>query len=314
MDKEIARGEGPLHLLVALLRAGRLTTRGAMAVLGLEGAAGRKRARRALKRLTEVGPVVRQGAGASTRYVLDPLGNVDRLTTLDQLALRVGRDAVSFLQGTLLAEGLDKAVGEQALDTRFVHRAEPEPCYAHHQDAIDGVLDGLVRTRTLSLTYGRGHRRMDNLQPLTLVVYRRALYLLGRFADRPGKVYRLRVDRMRDVTTGSPFSYPPDWDPRAELAPWFGMVAQGEVSTVVLRFSPAVAPYVRERAWHPTAHSRSLPDGRLELTMTTGGAELLRFALEWGEHCEVVAPPALRAQVIASLEAARRLYEPAGGA
>lgn len=88
----------------------------------------------------------------------------------------------------------------------------------------------------------------------------------------------------------------------------FGMVRAGEPERVVLRFAPRVAVFVRSRTWHPSQILRELPDGRLELEMTTAGRELLRMVLEWGPMCEVIAPASLRAEVIQSLQQAADLY------
>jgi hypothetical protein len=53
--------------------------------------------------------------------------------------------------------------------------------------------------------------------------------------------------------------------------------------TVVVRFRPDQAPYVREREWHPSQRVRTLRDGRLELTLRAGGTfEFLRWILGWG--------------------------------
>lgn len=46
--------------------------------------------------------------------------------------------------------------------------------------------------------------------------------------------------------------------------------------------------------------------------MRAGGPELVRFALEWGPHCEVVAPDALRNEVIAELRGALDQYDGGG--
>lgn len=320
MTPDARRGEAPLLLLLELLQRGRLTTRESCDVLGVEpDDTGKKKARRAIARLRELAPVSCHGSGRDTFYALDPIDHVGTLTTMDRVALIVGRDAVSFLQGTLLAEGLDKAVGEpdragpllKNLPRKVVHRAEPEPTYSDHRETLDGVLDGLARERVISFTNGPG-RVAEDFQPLSLVVYRRALYIMGRFTGSP-KAYRYRIDRLSDVNVGRPFDYPDDWNPDEELTPWFGLVAKGQPETVVLRFSAAVAPLVRERCWHPTATVRSLHDGRVQLEMFTAGPELERFILEWGPHCEVLSPPALRAKVRASLEQTLDLYRTPDG-
>ncbi len=305
----IARGDAPLILLVALLRRGSLSTDEARRLLGDPD---RKRSQRALKKLRDYAPLRRRGQGRNTEYVLDPLSDVSRLTLMDRVALRIGRDAVAFLDGTLLFEGLEKATdGAVDLPGKFAHRAEPEPSYLPRRDDIDALLDGLVRERRLSFAYGSTGRPVRDLAPLSLVVYRRALYLFGRFPDGT-KTYNYRIDRMASVEVGAPFDYPAGFDIQDVLQPWFGIYAGAAIETVVMRFSAKVGPLVEERRWHPTARTRRLPDGRVELTMETGGIELERFALEWGEHCEVVAPPELRARVIASLRGALGQYGPTG--
>jgi predicted DNA-binding transcriptional regulator YafY len=79
--------------------------------------------------------------------------------------------------------------------------------------------------------------------------------------------------------------------------------------TVVLRFSPDQAPYIREREWHPTQRLRDLRDGRLELIFRAGGTfEITRWILGWGDAVEVVRPAALRRDVAALLRRAAGQY------
>ncbi len=314
------RSEAIVVLLLELMRRGRLSTAEASALLGREDTQGRRSTRRLLQRLCAIGPIRVMGEQRDRVYVLDPLDGVERVTDMDRIALRIGRDAVSFLEGTLLAEGLAKAASARGagrplpdLDRKFRHLSEPEPHYERWQDVIDEIVDGLARARSLDLAYEArsGERHYPAFQPLTLCIYRRALYLLGRVPGR-ARTYRLRVDRIARATVGEAFDYPDDWDPDAELAPWFGMVARGEVEPVILRFAPEVAGLVRARRWHPTARLHDLPDGGVQLQMETGGDELVRFVLEWGETCEVLAPAWLRERVVAALSAALARYRPEG--
>jgi predicted DNA-binding transcriptional regulator YafY len=83
----------------------------------------------------------------------------------------------------------------------------------------------------------------------------------------------------------------------------------GKPMTVIVRFRPDQAPYVREREWHPTQKFRTLRDGRLELTFRAGGTfEITRWILGWGDAAEVVRPASLRREVAAILRAAASLY------
>ena len=99
------------------------------------------------------------------------------------------------------------------------------------------------------------------------------------------------------------------WDPDPELRRWFGIAAGDEVEDVVLEFDAHVARYVRERDWHPTATLEQREGGGVRLRMRTGGFELERFVLEWGQHVRVVRPRSLRERVARVLAEALRQYE-----
>jgi hypothetical protein len=60
-------------------------------------------------------------------------------------------------------------------------------------------------------------------------------------------------------------------------------------------FSRSVAPWVRERLWHPSQELRELPGGRLDLRLQVADTmEVRRWLLGFGAEVEVLAPPALR--------------------
>lgn len=281
----------------------------------------RRAALRDLKLLSEHISIHPTGEGRQRRWILDPTLRVRNLNVMDRIALALGRETTRFLAGSGLHEGLARITPDQlaALPAHFRHnlesklRIQPEPyrSYTEHREVVQDVLDGLLRERLLNIAYRRAdgtERQHDGLMPLTLVLYRRALYLLVR-RPRDGRTFSLAIDRMSDVAVGEKFSYPHDWSPDAELDGHFGMVRSGSPERVVLRFDPQVAVFVRARTWHASQIIRDLPDGRLELEMTTAGRELLRLVLEWGPLCEVIEPASLRAEVIESIQKAAALYQ-----
>jgi len=275
-------------------------------------------ARKDLALLRELLVLRRVGRGRDTRWVIDPLRQ-ERLGLLERISLMIGRDALQFLSGTALFEGLDHAGAGRAeelpprfaqnIHLKFRHHGEPPRNYDGHREVIDDLLDALLRSREIDLEYrssSQGHQTLARLQPLTLVLYRRAIYLIARHGS--GEISRpLAVDRIARIQVGEPFDYPTDWSPDRHLAPRFG-IASGPTEQIVMRFAKRVAHLVRARTWHSTQELIDLPDGRLELRMKAGGLELVRLALEWGPNCEVVAPPALRAKVIEELRGAIDIY------
>jgi predicted DNA-binding transcriptional regulator YafY len=230
---------------------------------------------------------------------------------LDRVAVRLGRELLVFLDGTVFGEAfekLDDPALRADLDRKFIHRQEPARSYGAQSDLLDEVLNALIKCRWLSIRYkgSDGRERAHEARPMTLVVYRRALYLLA--LDDREEVLRLAVERILAVRPGEPFEYPASWDPEAELEPYFGIHKRGAVERVVMRFAASKAELVRSRTWHPTAKLMELPDGRIELVMRAGGAELVRFALEWGPYCEVVGPKWLRDEVVRELRTALEQY------
>ena len=261
--------------------------------------------------------------GKKRFWCLDPSVGVEHLGILDRISLVLGQEVASFLKGTALHEGLARVDPEglgavegrfaRHLETKFRHHGEPARSYFEHRETMDDLLDALIRERRVRITYDRDGeaRELGVFEPLTLVVYRRAVYLLCRYPEeiRPGgPVLRLAVDRIRQIVVEDPFAYPVDWNPDAELAPWFGVMADGQVGTVIVDFAPRVRRFVLARKWHPSQQISDLPDGGVRLRMQTGGRELVRWVLEWGCNCVVVEPPWLKEAVKEELKGAMELY------
>jgi predicted DNA-binding transcriptional regulator YafY len=300
-----SRTERCVQLLFRLLEDGRITTVKAARWLGVD----RRTARADLRLLASVAPIHTFGEGRDRSWVLDSSFPVHTLALLDRIALEMGRATTRFLDGSGLHEGLARLAPETLhnlhpryrnnLDNKFRLQPEPYRSYAAHRESIVEVLDGLLRERELSILYhkpGGEDRLHQRLQPLTLVVYRRALYVMVRRPE-DGRVFTLAIERMRSVEVLSSFGYPDDWDPDKELDRLYGFVESGEAEKVVLRFSPEVQEYVDGRVWHRSQTIRTLPDGHTELEMYAAGKELKRLVLEWGEHCEVLQPQWLREEI-----------------
>ena len=301
------------RLAFLLMQRGRLTTARAASLLGVS----RRVALTDLKRIAEVTSVRSRGEGRDREWILDPLEGVT-VALVDQISLNLGREVTSFLRGTPLWEGLERVSLRREsipdryrddLDRKFRMKAEPHRRYDGTTETMWTVLDALLRCRALDLEYAGargGHRTYTAFRPLTLVLYRRAVYLLG---DVDGSApVRLAIERIRSCEVGEGFEYPRDWDPDEALGPWFGIARSKSTHTVALRFDPNVAPYVMSRQWHASATLQREEDGHVLLTMQTGGPELLRFVLEWGSHVEVLEPLSLREEVAAELRAAAERY------
>ncbi|MBI2802508.1 MAG: WYL domain-containing protein [Gammaproteobacteria bacterium] len=93
------------------------------------------------------------------------------------------------------------------------------------------------------------------------------------------------------------------------LTTGYGIFAGKPTATAILRFTAERARWVARERWHPKQVSKFLEDGRYELRIPYADPrELVMDILKYGPEVEVVAPLALRDEVIARLKAAAGQY------
>jgi predicted DNA-binding transcriptional regulator YafY len=268
-----------------------------------------------LKRLEDLGRITRRGEGRSSTWVCADGTGLRGPGVYDALFLRVGRELLGFLEpigmSTLQridAQGALKPQQRSRLDRKLYVVHEParrqDPELASH--IFDEVVHGLLNEREVVLH--RGSRGDERVGPLTLVVHRRGLYLLGRRAhDGTQRLYAL--DRLEGATCSDvPFAYPTDHHPRHMFRHTFG-VHMSEPEAVTLRFPADRAAVARAREWHPGQTEQILADGGVEISFFAGGPELVSFVLSWGPACTVVRGDRLRSAVVEQHLAALAAYQ-----
>ncbi len=271
--------------------------------------------RNALKALAEEGYAVCSGRGRGATWQAKARASQQQRQLSDQLAFMFGREHLSFAAKTRLTEPYDRmlqADGETEVPAdrfqRMFHLiSEPARDYSDQVDDVNRVIEALLSYRRITFTWkDQGSREVE---PLTLVVYRRALYLAARKGPNE-EVRTYALDGVRGVEVSERFAYPAPstWDPRKHYGPWFGVYVGEKREWFVFRFDADKAGLVRARTWHSSQKILDLPDGRVELRLRTGGQELVRFAHEWGETVEVVEPGWFRERVRGEIAEALRRY------
>ena len=114
-------------------------------------------------------------------------------------------------------------------------------------------------------------------------------------------VLTFRVDRLVTAeVTADRYTIPADFDPEQYCGGGWGVLRGicGPEQEVVVRFSAEEGRRARDEEHHPSQQTEILPDGRVEMRFQVAiTSELLRWLFKWGDGCEVLAPPELRAQV-----------------
>ena len=185
---------------------------------------------------------------------------------------------------------------------------------ASHQ-GLDVMFDNLMRAiatrqlcRMVYISFAERKQFSLIVRPLRLVFVNRAWYLIA-YAARFRDIRTFKLGRIKRLeVTSATFSQPKKVDPDKYFGAAWSMIPEGKVYDVHLHFEPKVAGNVAEVRWHKSQKVTWNDDGSIEFYVHVDGlGEITWWIMGYGDQVEVVAPPALRANVakIASAVAAR---------
>jgi predicted DNA-binding transcriptional regulator YafY len=247
------------------------------------------------------------------------------LTTAQMVALFLSRRVFDFLAGTGFKEDLDELFGKleaqlrrkdftaaRNLDRKVFDVNEARHLYEGRIEDVNDIVTALLREDRLRVTHESvsGGKKTFVLEPYTLMVYKKGLYLVGRSEGHGGELRTFALDAFREVEwlRGDKFDYPADYRPEQVTEGAFGLIRGPEVTRVRIVFAPKVARYVERVLWHPTQRFKRTTAG-LEMTMDVQGTtEVVGWVLGFGDGALVVEPAELRDTVAGELERAVRKY------
>ncbi len=231
----------------------------------------------------------------------------------DLVALLLGTRALEAYRGTPVAGRLERVFEKIAglLPEKVTLRPElifrnvsftGPPAKPVDEEIWTTVVRGLLGCRTLRIAYrsfGADRAKKRVVDPCHMVNLAGEWYILAR-CHAAEKVLQLSIPRIRAAAlTDEVFAVPRDFDVETLLSRTFGRFMPGEkTSRVRLRFDREVAPWIREKQWHPQQETRTLKNGAVELSFEAGGLyEVFRWVMTWGRHCRVLKPKALKDMV-----------------
>jgi predicted DNA-binding transcriptional regulator YafY len=247
------------------------------------------------------------------------------LTTAQMVALFLSRRVFDFLAGTGFKEDLDDLFGKleaqlrrkdfaaaRNLDRKVFDVNEARHLYEGRIEDVNDIVTALLREERLRVTHESvsGGKKTFVLEPYTLMVYKKGLYLVGRSEGHAGQIRTFALDAFREVEwlRGDTFDYPADYRPEQVTEGAFGLIRGSEVTRVRILFDPKVARYVERVLWHPTQRFKRTAAG-LEMTMEVRGTtEVVGWVLGFGGDARVVEPAALRKSVAGELARAASHY------
>jgi len=131
------------------------------------------------------------------------------------------------------------------------------------------------------------------------------------YCYRTNSLTTFKIERIKAIeATSESYTIPPDFDANEFLGSSWGIVVEGEVRTIKLRFDPEIARIMEETIWHPSQVLEKQHDGSVIMTlMVTDTIELQSWILGWAEKVEVLEPDELRREVIKSAKAMLKVYK-----
>jgi len=190
----------------------------------------------------------------------------------------------------------------------ILHGARDYSAAAAH---VEGLQRALLHQYRIRLTYAKQGREATEeyeVDPYTLVFHKGGIYVLGYAHNR--KAMRLfALERVRGVeVTRQRFDIPAGYEPESHFSTAFGLVSDTPMK-VAVRFSPEVAPSIKERLWMPGQLLKTDREGRLTVEFEAAGEkELVSWILSYGAHAEVLEPPDLRREVKRQVREMREFY------
>ena len=245
------------------------------------------------------------------------------LTTAQMVALFLSRRVFDFLAGTGFKEDLDDLFGKleaqlrrkdfasaRNLDRKVFDVNEARHLYEGRIEDVNDIVTALLREERLRVTHESvsGGKKTFVLEPYTLMVYKKGLYLVGKSHGHGGALRTFALDAFREVEwlRGDTFDYPADYRPEQVTEGAFGLIRGSEVTRVRILFDAKVARYVERVLWHPTQRFKRTAAG-LEMTMEVRGTtEVVGWVLGFGANARVIEPEALRTEIADELGRAAR--------
>jgi predicted DNA-binding transcriptional regulator YafY len=265
----------------------------------------------------------------STRNGYSYTGEVSAFPTMqitegELFALVVAEKALQQYRGTSFEKPLLSAIKkmEQALpDTISLNLADIEQTISFRTRAeqildlkiFDVLAKAAARREQIELAYrkpGQTKPEARVVDPYHLANINGEWYLFA-FDHTRKDIRTFAPARIKSVKpTGKTFERPQKFSLEKRLRDSFGVHSgQGEHS-VVIRFNPRAADYVREKKWHESQQLRELKNGGVELSLKLSSlSEIERWVLSWGGDAKVLKPLELAKSVRVS---AKRILQKEG--
>ncbi|OBW62579.1 MAG: transcriptional regulator [Dehalococcoides mccartyi] len=132
-------------------------------------------------------------------------------------------------------------------------------------------------------------------------------YLIGH-CGKSNEMRTFKLERIQSIKIlDDKYAIPRDFDIDKYHSPYWGILVDGEVKDIKLKFTPEVGRIMTETIFHPSQVNETLPDQSVLVSFRLADTpDFVSWVLSWGERVEVLEPRELRVKVI---ETAREMLK-----
>ena len=251
------------------------------------------------------------------------------LTVSELCALYFSRALVESLSGTPFKDDVERAFDKlsEVLTPHMrafldqlprVIATKPDPLRRRapgsdapqQQPLVARALEATLYHRQANIVYyskSSDRTKTYLVHPYRLAYAQGGLYLLA-YVPEYSEVRTFAVERLQEISLLEERFTPIEDLPDAAFPHSLG-VHSGAPERVEIEFQPAVADYVRARAWHPSQQLRDAAGGGLQMTLDVCLDRALQsWILSFGPFARVIAPKQLAKEIAEQFEEARAQY------
>lgn len=164
-------------------------------------------------------------------------------------------------------------------------------------DTFDILARGVIRQRQMEILYRKpGVKKAEKriVNPHHLACIDGEWYLFA-FDHKRRDIRVFKPTRMEEISmTGNTFKRRKSFSLEKYLSGAFGVFTGDTVFDVVIKFSPDIADYIREKKWHQSQKLKEINGGGVLLRMElTSLVEIQRWVMGWSGEATVLQPPEL---------------------
>lgn len=171
------------------------------------------------------------------------------------------------------------------------------------------LLDATLNHRRATMTYysmSSGREKDYLIEPYRMIYSSGGMYLLANVPEYSA-LRTFAIDRIRTLSLLEERFTPAEISDAA-FAHSLG-VNEGTPERIEIAFEPRIAPYVRERRWHPSQTLTARKDGGIVLTLDVCNDWALRsWILGFGPLARVLSPASLKVQIKDEIARASERY------